>query len=232
MVTVVPGDNSWSDAFKGVGSGLAQGYTNRSDENAIQKAISELPQDASARQILDTVTGVKTHSPEAKQNAFKNYLGVKNFEEMQRKAKAQEDLVREKLEAKNQPSEKQQAQDEAFDVGLGTIDRMREIRKKGNLGLGSGVKKYLGGETAKDFGEYEQLGKSLIQLSTMIPIRNRQEFEALAHNLYDPTITDKQAEGVLNALEGFISRSVGKRKAAEQPQEVKRPPLAAFEGKK
>jgi len=48
----------------------------------------------------------------------------------------------------------------ALQGALSTIERMREIGSKGNLGRGSQFLGYFGGETARDRGEYEQLGKS------------------------------------------------------------------------
>jgi hypothetical protein len=244
MVTVVPGDNSWSDIGKNIGGGFAQGYTNRSDENAIQKAISSLPQDASPRQILDTITGVKTYSPAAKQQAFQNYLGAKNFEELQRKAQAQEGIAAEKLQAQrdiaegklqkeNQPSEKQKENIDALTTGLETIQKMKEIRKRGNLGIGAGLVAKAGGKTAEDVGAYETYGNTLIPLNSTISIRNQKEFEQLTGKLNNPNITDKEAEGVLNALEGFLSRRLMKLQGKSiMAEEVKRPPLSSFEGKK
>lgn len=99
---------------------------------------------------------------------------------------------------------------EPLQSGLATVKRMRELGKKGNLGRGSGVWSSLfGGETAKEYGEYEQLGKSLISLASNIPIRNKAEFETLAAGLYDPSIRDSEREGILNAMERIISQSMG-----------------------
>ena len=89
---------------------------------------------------------------------------------------------------------------------MDTLNRMKALRKKGNLGIGSTYSLF--GETRKEAGEYEQLGKSLIQYATNIPIRNRIEFETLAENLYDPTTTDAKAEGILNAMERIITNSL------------------------
>jgi len=274
MVTVVPADEGWGQAFSDFGAGFTQGAMNRSDEKALQKAVSNLGPEASPRDILNAITGAKTYSPQAKQNMLKNYMGVAEFEQMQKrhqqakelaeakneieKAKAlrteqqkslesqQKDIIIDQL---NVPNEQKEALKKSLDLksaqsllkqqlkpqkgnkaeektlaaksGLEIIDRMRELGKKGNLGRGSNIFKIFGGETAKDFGEYEQLGKSLIQLSTNIPIRNRQEFETLAHNLYDPTIPDSQREGILNALQMIISgpKNIGKQE---------RPPLTSF----
>lgn len=93
-----------------------------------------------------------------------------------------------------------------FQGALEVLDRMRELRSGGNLGIGATFSPLP--NTRRDAGEYSQLGKSLIQLSTNIPIRNRQEFETLAENLYDPNITDAAAEGILNAMERIIKNSM------------------------
>lgn len=88
------------------------------------------------------------------------------------------------------------------------LQRMKDIGKGGNLGRGSSVKGFFGGQTAKDKAEYEQLGKSLISLATNIPIRNRIEFEVLAEKLYDSSLPDKEREGILNAMESIVNSSL------------------------
>lgn len=87
----------------GIGQGLAnlitsgtQSYQNSADESALQKSISSLGDNPSPRQILDAITGTRTYSPQAKQTALKNYLGVSEFEELKRKAIAQEEINKEK----------------------------------------------------------------------------------------------------------------------------------------
>lgn len=91
---------------------------------------------------------------------------------------------------------------------LQTVKDMRGLREKGNLGRGSSFRGFFGGETAKDIGTYEQLGKSLIQYASTIPIRNKLEFETLSSKLYDSTTTDSEAEGVLDAMEKIINDSL------------------------
>jgi hypothetical protein len=86
MVQVVESSNDWADAFRKIGGGVSQGYTQRSDENAVQKAVSDLGPNASARDILNALTNTKTYSPEAKQKALQNYMGVEKFEEAKKEA--------------------------------------------------------------------------------------------------------------------------------------------------
>lgn len=113
------------------------------------------------------------------------------------------------------------------------IDKMREIGKKNRLGRGSSVMGYFGGETAKDRGEYERLGKSLISYASSIRITNRPEFETLAGNLYNPSISDKEREGILDAMEMIISQNLQQYGEGEEMQQAQtpkeRPPLSSFE---
>lgn len=93
---------------------------------------------------------------------------------------------------------------------LSTINRMRQLGSQGNLGFGSGVQSTVfGGKTARDYGEYEQLGKSLIQMASPIIIRNKSEFETLAGKLYDPSIRDQEREGILAGMEKIIKDNMG-----------------------
>jgi len=92
------------------------------------------------------------------------------------------------------------------------------LRKKGNLGVGSSYSLFP--KTQKDVGEYTQLAKSLIQLSTNIPIRNQIEFETLAGDLINPNITDAHAEGTLNAMEKILQGHLNTRKNSGRGQEV------------
>lgn len=116
-----------------------------------------------------------------------------------------------------------------FESAVDTINRMREIRKKGNLGIGTGMSPFA--STQKDATEYSRLGKSLIALSSTINIRNQKEFEVLANELFDPSITDAKAEGLLNAMEHIVRSSIKESgitssKKIETPKE--KPPLQSF----
>jgi hypothetical protein len=125
-----------------------------------------------------------------------------------------------------------------YTQGLDTLNRMRQLRSKGNLGRGSSIIGAFGGETAKDRGEYEQLGKSLISLASTIPIRNQMEFQTLSEKLYDPSITDAEAEGTINAMQRILEGNLSQYEDDEEPVEKpkaktkspkERPPLSSFQ---
>ena len=98
-----------------------------------------------------------------------------------------------------------------YEGALGVVDQMRNIREQGRLGRTSHLTQYLpfASSTRKDIGEYTTLGNSLISYASIIPIRNRQEFETLTGKLNDPHITDAEAEGVLDGIERIILSSLG-----------------------
>ena len=116
--------------------------------------------------------------------------------------------------------EKEDERNKDLNLALQTVGEMRRIRAKKNLGRGSSLLGWFGGEAAKDRGEYETLGNSLIQYASNIPIRNRVEFEKLAGRLSDPDITDKEAEGILDGLEKIISGKLTRE--AEEPSSKKK----------
>lgn len=113
MVTILPKEeNDWSGAFKGFGKGLSEGYMNRADEMALQRAVGDLKPNATPREILDAITKTNTYSPQAKQNVLENYIGVEKFEELKRHAKEQDLLsrIREDRENKKLNREKENVQ--------------------------------------------------------------------------------------------------------------------------
>jgi hypothetical protein len=64
-------------------------------------------------------------------------------------------------------------------------------------------------------------------MASTIPIRNQREFETLSHNLFDPTITDAKAEGILNAMEKIIRASMeGVPHPDEETTQLKAPATA------
>jgi hypothetical protein len=88
------------------------------------------------------------------------------------------------------------------------------------LGRGSSVKGFFGGEAARDRGEYEQLGKSLISYASTIPIRNQKEFDVLSKKLYDPNIPDKEAEGTLDSMIKILNDSISSFGEQQQKKEA------------
>lgn len=139
MVTILPKESDWSDAFQSIGQGVSKGYQNRSDEMALQKAIGGLGANPSPRDILDAVTKTKTYNPSSKQNLFKNYLGVSEFEELMRKNKANEEVAGLKNtvnEAKEKAKKEADTNDalvllDAADMPQNEKDVLREKIKKG-----------------------------------------------------------------------------------------------------
>jgi hypothetical protein len=240
MATVINEADPRAEAFRNLGAGALQSHYTRSDEMAIKNALEKLGQNPTARQVLDAVTSTPTYSPQAKQQALENFLGVDKFEEIKkaaRKKENQEKLEFEETKRRNLATEaiadknivakaqniattaKKEEKVNNIKSGIQTLKEMKDIGAKGNLGIGTGVRKVFSGEAAKDAAQYEQLGKSLIQLSTNIPIRNRQEFETLAHNLYDPSLRDSAREGILNALESILTRSLQAEESGEESQQ-------------
>lgn len=107
MVTILPKENDWADAFSSIGKGVSEGYLDRSDENALKKAVQDLKPNASPREILDAITGTKTYGKEAKQNVIKNYMGIAEFEETQKKNTiAQNKLDNKEIENVNKQNRK------------------------------------------------------------------------------------------------------------------------------
>ena len=150
------------------------------------------------REAVKKLTGLDLEDPEMQKIALQQgFQGQMRGQEAQMKAQeAAQKLQNERME-KFAP----------IQAGLETINRMRTLREKGNLGFGSSYYGLINEDTRRDRGEYSQLGKSLIQQATNIPIRNKLEFETLAESLYDPDITDAEAEGVLDAMEQILTRS-------------------------
>lgn len=109
MIAFIEEKNPW----EGVGAGLAEGYLRGADERAIQKSIESLGEGATPRDIINAVTNTKTYNPKAKQDFIKQQLEVGQFEELQKKARAAEEIARKKnaiLEEKNrQTAEKAKA---------------------------------------------------------------------------------------------------------------------------
>ena len=260
MVQIIKEKTFGSEFGKAFGTGLGQGIEKgyekatstkekmaalkkenedlRIEDEAIEKAVPGFSlrgiKDPKRREQLLSEYLKGTNAQEAQTNKFnhENELENKRHEHAKELAGQKFDAIS-KDKGDKLAGEKTE-KDAPYIQALDTIKRMREIGSSGNLGRGSAVKGFFGGQTAKDRGEYEQLGKSLISLSSTIPIRNKAEFETLAHNLYDPSIPDDQREGILAALEriiqGSLSQTEGTNAFPIQQNNVQkeRPPLSSF----
>jgi len=141
-------------------------------------------------------------------------------------------LIKAKQTAKKENTEK-------YEQGLQILSRQKDLLKSGSLGpiIGFGQRKAgatLSKKGREDRAEYEQLGKSLIALSTTIPIRNRLEFETLSNKLMDPTMSQQEIKGTLNALEKIFEGHLpkGKQGAQREPQTQQfEPPVRAVNPK-
>lgn len=104
MVTFVNAPESMSStlaqALSGVASAGIQNYTERADEQALQKAVRDLPEGYSMRDLLTAVNGTRA-APEAKERFYKNAFGLAEHEEKIRTNKANEQLTIAKTEAQN-----------------------------------------------------------------------------------------------------------------------------------
>lgn len=102
MVTIAPKEKDYSDVGQLFGSGASQGYQNRADEMALQKAIMDLGDNPPADKLMQTILGTKTYNPQSKQNLFQNLMGIEQFKEAQRHAKESEEIAKGKVTAKNE----------------------------------------------------------------------------------------------------------------------------------
>jgi hypothetical protein len=179
-------------------------YENENENNFINEMIDEPkefnykePSSWSEREI-NQLRALESKSPKAKtlSNMAKNEYSRRQ-ESKKEKSKNQEAIA-------------------PFNSALEIIDRMKKLGKKNSLGIGSKYKGIIYSDVRKDRAEYERLGKSLIQYSSNIPIRNQQEFETLSHDLYDPNISDASREGILNAMKRIVQSAIESKQMPEE----------------
>ena len=162
------------------------------------QGLSEKGDEASVSDMLAQLYGNPNITPENKQTLGKQ-LGEHYSKKEIEKGKKKEENIQPLL------------------GGLDTIKRQRELLKSEYIGprvsgLGHTNRKdwfWTSPEGVKARSEYERLGKSLISLSSNIPIRNQREFDILAHDLYDPEKSKEEVEGILDAMERIINNSIG-----------------------
>lgn len=118
MATIINESDPRAEAFRNLGAGALQSHYTRSDEMAIKNALEKLGENPTARQVLDAVTNAQTYSPQAKQQALKNFLGAQEFDELKKKSQRQEELQEQTINLKRDLEElkiKRQADKELND---------------------------------------------------------------------------------------------------------------------
>lgn len=200
---------TWGSALGDFGSSFLDEYRQKQQQSQQEDALQQLMQQT---QGMD---------PE---DAIQQIFGAKGvpFEQKKTIAQVKRD-AQVQTQKKQELAKKREEEIEGLGGALETVDRMRDIRANGRLGiLSRGTQFFPGGEdTRKDRGEYAQLGKSLISYATNIPIRNKFEFEVLAKKLHDPNITDAEAEGVLDAMERILNNALSSKNQTRTRKGVK-----------
>ena len=205
----------FSQAFaKGSEAGIGSYLGHRKEKEA------EAKQNAFLKDLDPTMDWSK-YTPEMKAKAFDVIMSNKSREaEQNRQFKHEMDKQKNELDGESNKQKNTAAKESdkkreenrkgiaPLQGALETIAEMRKLKSRGNIGLFSRGKAIYSSDVRKDRTQYSQLGKSLIQMASAIPIRNQKEFETLAHDLYDPNISDAGMEGILDAMENIIKRNM------------------------
>lgn len=235
------------------GQGLGQGLNQSMDD--VSKLLANRKREKKENEALQKLFGQDFSglSPDIKQEIIGKLFSQKN-EQMDDSEKIKEltglDLsgigpqnrnifLKNYFEEKEKERSSDLKKEEAlipFQGALETLEKMKRIKKRGNIGLLNAYTQPWNPEHRRDKAEYERLGKSLIQYSTNIPIRNRTEFEVLAEDLYHANKTEAELEGILDAMEDIIKSSMKQYQKPVQGQSnilpekrlEERPPLSSF----
>lgn len=185
MATVINETDPRAEAFRNLGAGALQSHYTRSDEMAIKNALEKLGQNPTARQVLDAVTSTPTYSPQAKQQALKNFMGVAEFEELQRAAKKKEEMQEQTTNLKKDLADlkaKSEAEKElndsltlidASDIGQDEKEALRNRVKEGKASF-EAIKEVLKPNKERIKKEEEEKSKDVTQnafneLAALIP---------------------------------------------------------------
>lgn len=109
-----PRENPWGKALGQFAGGAVEGYTQQADEMALQKAVGDLPPNAAPKDVLNAILKTKTYSPEAKQQLFKNVMGVAEYEQAQQKLQNEAANKQAKQAEKDQKEETNRASAKAL----------------------------------------------------------------------------------------------------------------------
>lgn len=135
--------------------------------------------------------------------------GLSSGYESGQKFKQQLDLAKQKQQLVQKENENAK-----FSLGLQTLDQMKELITKGNIGTSLGIGA-LGnpfrnlGETGRDRENFTQLGRSLIPLvAAGVPIRNQREFDEYKKTITNPDATPEQLEGAIDGLQNIFTNKL------------------------
>ena len=216
MVQVIQSNRQKQPTFSqsilgGLSQSVPQAFQEHFSNKRNQQEIAQ-ENEAAKRMGID-LSGIS--DPNVRQKVMSEALrGQENEKQFNRESLFKNEEINRKTQ------QEQENKNLPLQSALERVGKMKDIRKKNNLGRGSAVLGFFGGETAKDRGAYETLGNSLIQYATTIPIRNRVEFEQLAGRISDPSITDSEAEGILDELEGIIKDGLSGNESEEMDENI------------
>lgn len=197
MVQILPQENTWAEPFKGLGQGLVQGYMQRADENAIRNAVEKLGDKASPRDILNVLTKTNTYRPEAKQEALKNYLGVNEYEQLERKARADQQVqVAKALMEQNKAEREAAIKQEKNEVERLKLAEQQRHNLSSEATETSKLAATAGKEEVKEARERERVGQILEQMEDLTPeqregLKGSMSLSAAEQMLKDKIKTDR-----------------------------------------
>lgn len=223
MVQVVESSNDWADAFRKIGGGVSQGYTQRSDENAVQKAVSDLGPNASARDILNALTNTKTYSPEAKQKALQNYMGVEKFEEAKKEAASKQQ--ERQSQAVREAAEKQNKEKQERANAKAIINQIGSLTPEQKEEFGNTVSQKTAEEMLKNDFKAATAGQKLTPFEKKIQEKEAEEYIKLSNDIpkLDSTLGDIAYVRQLSdnfGVGGRLANMVGLSKDAAEMESV------------
>lgn len=147
MGFAVQEQNPFGNLGQVLGQGIGQGFTTRSDELSLKKAIERLPPGASYQDVLKTLTGTPTYSQEAKQQAITNLTKGFEFENKAAELKQKKELSEKENQAKIQAATitakgKEVAQQAKAELKAGEKAQTREQQIASSRSLLKGTGKY------------------------------------------------------------------------------------------
>jgi hypothetical protein len=178
---------------------MAQQYYNEYKDEQKRTAAAENESKSLMENYGINVSGL---SPEMRKSVVSEHLKGQNRMELENAR----NLAKSQQPSANDIKNKEKLA--GYTGALNSINKMKEIGKKGNLGIGTSFWQAIDPNARKDAGEYETLGKSLISFISDIPIRNKAEFEVMAHSLYDPSTSDSKRQGILDGLQFRIEEAM------------------------